>query len=93
MLGHKWWVTCHAVHNDNCMYMSTCVVSFATTHLCTCREPQLVYTLHTCLDKMYLWVFFKQVVLHVLAELIARKITGVSCEGTYHYVQFSFKYT
>ena len=38
--------TCHAVHNDNHMYRSTCVSFFAITNLCTREEPHLV---HACL--------------------------------------------
>ena len=52
-------------------------VFFASTHLCTRKEPQLV---HACLHKMYLRVFSKQVVLHVLAKLITREIMGIVCE-------------
>ena len=60
------------------MYRSTHIIFFARTHLCIRVEPQLV---HTCLHKMYLQVFFEQVVLRVLAELIVRKIMCIACVG------------
>ena len=53
-------------------------VFFASTRLCTHKEPQLV---HACLHEMYLQAFFEQVVLHALTEVIASVVTHVSCEG------------
>ena len=53
-------------------------VFFASTQLCTHKEPQLV---HACFHEMYPQAFFEQVVLHALTELIASVVTHVSCEG------------
>ena len=39
MLCYTWQVTCHAVHNDTSVYRLTRVVFFASTHLCTHKEP------------------------------------------------------
>ena len=89
MLGYTWWAICHAVphavHNDNCVYRSTCAVFFLSSYSVTYAHAQSL-NWYTCLHEMLSQIFSELVVLRVLAELNASKITHIACaRSTTHY--------